>query len=281
MSISFFIRIVRESQLEVAIQRIFKRFLLILAGSGLLTNAMYVYGLGYYQGYVEAFGFEYAFFSIEWVNAIIWTYYASRELGANLIIIMGTYSHAVLVILPTVYLFARVWVSLTTENVISNVQATNTYILKNYRSKVRYVRFIDKYRFLFTYILKPLAWLFAKEQAFFAFLASYFFIFILCLLPIFVSIWVFLPSIGNQHGQLVVSKYLERKNGNICERSDNGWSPCVSIKTKHLKKYDQAVEEEVTGLIILKNGSYVGLYTESGAITMTLPKNFYYKNVQQ
>lgn len=275
------IRIVRESQLEVAVQRIFKRGLLILAGSGLLTNAMYVYGLGYYQGYVEAFGFEYAFFSIEWANAIVWTYYASRELGVNLIIVMGTYPHAVLVILPTVYLFARVWASLTTENAISDVQVTNANVLKNYKSKARYARFKAKYPFLSTYILKPLAWLFAKEQAFFAFLASYFFIFILCLLPLFVFIWVFLPSIGNQHGQLVVSEYLERKSGNICERSDNGWSPCVSIKTKHLKMYDQAIEEEVTGLIILKNGSYVGLYTESGAITMTLPQNFYYKNVQQ
>lgn len=267
--------------MEVVVQRIFKRVLLLLAGSGLLTNAMYVYGLGYYQGYVEAFGFEYAFFSIEWANAIVWTYYASRELGVNLIIVMGTYPHAVLVIFPTVYLFARVWASLTTENAPSDVQVTNANVLKNYRSKARYVRFKAKYSFLATYVLKPLAWLFAKEQAFFAFLASYFFIFILCLLPLFVSIWVFLPSIGNQHGQLVVSEYLERNSGNICERSDNGWSPCVSIKTKHLEMYDQVIEEEVTGLIILKNGSYVGLYTESGAITMTLPQNFYYKNVQQ
>ncbi|MBF4236949.1 hypothetical protein EAY82_20770, partial [Vibrio anguillarum] len=94
--------------MEVVVQRIFKRVLLIFAGSGLLTNAMYVYGLGYYQGYVEAFGFEYAFFAIDWANAIVWTYYASRELGVNLIIVMGTYPHAVLVIFPTVYLFARV-----------------------------------------------------------------------------------------------------------------------------------------------------------------------------
>ncbi|MCS0225702.1 hypothetical protein NDJ09_20545 [Vibrio alginolyticus] len=266
--------------MEVVVQRIFKRVLLIFAGSGLLTNAMYVYGLGYYQGYVEAFGFEYAFFSIDWANAIVWTYYASRELGVNLIIVMGTYPHAVLVIFPTVYLFARVWSSLTAETTTSNVQATNANGLKNYRSKVRYVRFKATHPFLFAYILKPLAWLFAKEQAFFAFLASYFFLFILCLLPLFVSIWVFLPSIGNQHGQLVVSEYLDGKNGKICERAENGWNPCVSIKTKHLKEYNPTIEEEVTGLIILKNGSYVGLYTESGSITMTLPQGFYYKNEQ-
>lgn len=268
--------------MEVTVQRIFKRVLLILAGSGLLTNAMYVYGLGYYQGYVEAFGFEYAFFSIEWANAIVWTYYASRELGVNLIIVMGTYPHAILIILPTVYLFARVWSSLTTENARSNVQVTNANVLKRYRSKARYVRFKSKNPFLCTYVLKPIALALRKGcRLSFAFLASYFFIFILCLLPLFVSIWVFLPSIGNQHGRLVVSEYLERKNGNICERSENGWSPCVSIKTKHLKKYDREIEEELTGLIVLKNGSYVGLYTESGAITMTLPENFYYKNVQQ
>ncbi|EHS7465981.1 hypothetical protein VCSRO70_3446 [Vibrio cholerae] len=267
--------------MELVVQRIFKRILLILAGSGMLTNALYVYGLGYYQGYVKAFGFEYAFFAIDWASAIIWTYYASRELGMNLIVLMGAYPYALFVIFPMVYLFARVWSSLAVETTTSEIKSPSGHILKNYRAKACYVGFRRNNPKLYAFTLRPLEWLFAKEQAFFAFLASYFFLFILCLLPSFMSIWVFLPSIGSQHGQFVVSEYLDRKNGNLCEKDKNGWNPCISIKTKHIKAYDPMIEKnEVTGLVILKNGTYIGLYTEDGAITMTLPVDFYYKNVR-
>ncbi|USD33723.1 MULTISPECIES: hypothetical protein [Vibrio] len=265
--------------MEIVVQRIFKRILLILAGSGLLTNAIYVYGLGYYQGYVEAFGFEYAFFAIDWSNAIVWAYYASRELGANLMVVMGRHPQALLVVLFFVFVFARIWAALSITPKSDNDKDIAPFRLKKFQRKARYIRLKRKHRLLFKYTSNVATWLFIKEQAVFAFLASYFFIFFLGLLPFFLSIWVFLPNIGSDHGRYVVNEILENKKGNLCKKLESGWNPCVSIKTKHVKPYDSSIEsEEVTGLIILKNGSYVGVYTENGAITMTLPSNFYYKN---
>lgn len=59
-----------ESTNRAALQRdlpgtlitILKKVLLIALGSGQLSNALFIYGLAYYQGYIEAFGFEYQLF---------------------------------------------------------------------------------------------------------------------------------------------------------------------------------------------------------------------------
>ena len=273
---------IKEIPLEQVLLKIFKRALLIVAGSGILTNAMYIYGLGYYQGYIEAFSFEYAFFSINWSDAIVWTYYASRELGANLIVSMGSHPFILLVSLPVVYIFARVWASLSTieEKTTSSLPGPNG--LKGYRRKRMFLILKRKYPKTYKCLYVPLAWLFAKEQAFFAFLASYFFLFFIGLLPLFVAMWVFLPTVGNHHGQTVVFDYMDRKKEKFCDVEENGWSPCITIKTEHLNTYEKNLKlKEVTGLLVLKNGKYVGIYTKTGSITMTLPKEFLYQNVRQ
>lgn len=267
--------------MDKALLQIFKRALLIVAGSGLLTNALYIYGLGFYQGYLEAFGFEYAFFSINWSDTIIWTYYASRELGANLIVSMNDSAPMLILSFPIVYIFARVWSSLSTIENKSSLSTTSVINFKNYYQKKRFILFKKNNPSLYRYLYIPMVWLFAKEQAIFAFLASYFFLFFLALLPLLIAMWVFLPNIGESHGKKVVNDYLDRKTKTLCDIDKNGWSPCITIKTDHLNNYDKKIKlKEVTGILIVKNGSYIGMHTKSGAITMTLPNTFFYQNIK-
>ena len=126
-----------------------------------------------------------------------------------------------------------------------------------------------------------MVWLFTKEQSLIAFFASYFFLFFITLLPLFISVWVFFPTFGKDYGQTIVESYLEDKKGCICDIGDKTWNPCISINLQHLKGYEgDIVPEKVKGLVIIKRGDYIGLYTKDGPLTLTLPKAFYYLNTK-
>ena len=62
---------------------IFKKIMLLVMSSSVVTSALSVHGLAYYQGYITAMGFPTALFPLEWNDAFMWTYHASRELGAS------------------------------------------------------------------------------------------------------------------------------------------------------------------------------------------------------
>ena len=61
-----------------------RKMIVLLVGSGIFLNASYIYGWGFYTGYLEQFGFEYSFFPIEWNKSNFWAYYASRALGISI-----------------------------------------------------------------------------------------------------------------------------------------------------------------------------------------------------
>lgn len=76
--------------MESTLHQILKKLLLVIIGSGLLTNALYILGLAYYEGYIVGLGFDYNLFPIDWNDALLWTYAASRELGISTIILWTT-----------------------------------------------------------------------------------------------------------------------------------------------------------------------------------------------
>jgi hypothetical protein len=49
-----------QSRLESALLELLKRFMLLVIGSSLLSNALYIYGLSYYEGFypVSTDGFK-------------------------------------------------------------------------------------------------------------------------------------------------------------------------------------------------------------------------------
>ena len=52
----------KNNAMESTLLKFLKKLLLIVIGSGLVTNALYIYGLAFYQGHIARVGFEYAFF---------------------------------------------------------------------------------------------------------------------------------------------------------------------------------------------------------------------------
>ena len=96
--------------MEDTILKLLKRFMLVVIGSGLLSNALYIHGLSYYEGYIDRFGFEYGFFPLPSSDVLFWTYSASRELGASSIIAITKLKLPIfLTILGAVYLLSRIW----------------------------------------------------------------------------------------------------------------------------------------------------------------------------
>lgn len=248
--------------------------MLLAIGSGLLGNALYIYGMGYYQGYVEALGFEYNLFPIEWKDTLLWTYAASRELGVSSIEMMNKFtSSALLVLLISVYLIARVWMQ------ISKIQPDNGQGKAKHTIKFKLAKRVytlrNNYIWIYRLIYVPFRWLLIKEQSFIAFAASYFFMVFLIFIPLFIIIWIYFPLFGVKHGELVAQKRLEYYEAFLCGDADDYWDQCLEINVSELKHYNGIIAPK--GRVLFKNGSLVAILTEEGPITLTMPKDYYFK----
>ena len=263
-----------SANLEIIFLKILKRLMLLAIGSGLLGNALYIYGLGYYQGYVEALGFEYNLFPIEWKDTLLWTYAASRELGVSSIELMNKFtSSALLILLLSVYLIARIWMQLSKiqpDDGQGKISGKVNFKLAKRIHKLR-LKHIWVYRFFYV----PFKWLLLKEQSFIAFTASYFFMVFLIFIPLFIIIWIYFPLFGVNHGELVAQKRLEYYEIYLCGNADDYWSQCLEINVSELKNYEGLTNP--IGRVLFKNGSLVAILTKEGPITLSMPKNYYYK----
>lgn len=241
--------------MEDSLLRVLKKFLLVVIGSGLLSNALYIHGLAYYEGYIDRLGFEYSFFPLPSTDVLFWTYYASRELGASSIVAITQFKLPILLItVISVYLLSRIWMESSKKKVNSQLKAPKKNNIKLFK---KIYRFKVKHKLIFYSVYIPIRWLILKEQSLIAFFASYFFLVFLLFLPVFLFIWVYFPMIGFEHGKSVAESRIEFYKGNLCGDRNDYWSECVTFKTKHLKSYNSP--DQVIGRLILKKGNFVGV----------------------
>jgi len=135
--------------------------------------------------------------------------------------------------------------------------------------------FRNKHKCVFYVVYVPLRWLILKEQSLMAFAASYFFLVFLFFIPIFLIIWVYFPMVGIEHGKSVAESRIENYKENLCENKEYYWSKCVELSTAHIKAYKTPAL--VKGILILRRGNLLGVFTENGPVTMSMPNNYYYK----
>ncbi len=263
-----------SQKVEAVFLKILKRVMLFAMGSGLLTNALYIYGIAYYQGYIERLGFEYTLFPIDWDGALIWTYIASQQLGISTISLWTTLSEkVVLVLLGAFYLLARVWMYLSKEN--NTVNSDSIHKVRRYKLAKKIVYFKNKLPWLFKITYVPIKWLLITEQSLIAFSASYFFMLVLLFIPIFIFIWVYFPLIGLSHGQNIANYKLEEYEKFLCGNSEEYWSECITVPIRNSSS--NKIIKEVEGRLIVKNKDLIGILTKEAPVTTTMPKYFYHK----
>ena len=260
-----------SSTLENSFLKIFKRLILITIGSGLISNALYIYGLGYYEGFIKRLGFQYELFPIQWNEALLWTYAASRELGLKTIYELDNVTGLVIITLVFgIYIIARLWMEISN---IETKQKNKSNKKINYKIAKKIYYFREKHIWLFRFIYIPLRWVLLKEQSFIAFMASYFFIVFIVFIPIFIIIWVYFPLIGLSHGENVASKRLDYYENNLCGGDNDYWSTCLSV----IPDENLVSNKEITGRLLFKNNNLLGILTDLGPVTVTMPKIFFHK----
>lgn len=258
--------------MEDTILRLLKRFMLVVIGSGLLGNALYIHGLAYYEGYIDRFGFEYGFFPLPSSDVLFWTYSASRELGASSIVAITKFKLPLLLtFLSSVYLLSRIWMESSNQSKRSFKPAPKKHNIKLYK---KIYKFRENHKIVFYTTYVPLRWLILKEQSLIAFVASYFSLIVIFFIPIFLIIWVYFPMIGIEHGKSVAESRIEYYKENLCGDRYDYWSDCIDFSAKHIDSYDSP--DIISGRLILKTGKFLGVFTENGPVTMSLSNDFYH-----
>lgn len=257
--------------MELTLHQILKKLLLVIIGSGLLSNALYILGLAYYEGYIEGMGFDYNLFPIDWNDSLLWTYSASRELGVSTINIWTTLTgSAILVILITVYALARIWMSLSESSKNEKNQEP--------RKTRRLTKILVRSKRAYPKIFKVLYPLLITEQALWAFVASYFFLIVIFFLPILIFIWVYFPMIGVNFGRDVANKRLTEYKITLCGNRANYWNQCIKLPTEQIK--DTTLPKTIEGRLILKNDELIGVLTATGPITISMPSTYYHQTTE-
>lgn len=245
--------------------------MLVVIGSGLLSNALYIYGLAYYEGYIDRFGFEYGFFPLPSSDVLFWTYSASRELGASSIVAIAEFKLPILLtILASVYLLSRIWMASSSQSKKASKLSPKKYNIKLYK---KIYQFREKYKIIFYVFYVPLRWLILKEQSLMAFVASYFSLIVLFFVPIFLFIWAYFPMIGLEHGKNVAESSIEYSKENLCGDESDYWSGCINISTMHIEFYE--TPKNISGRLILRSGNLLGIFTKDGPITISMPGSYY------
>lgn len=208
----------------------------------LVLNAIYIYGLSFYQGYIEELGFEYALFPIEWSDTSFWSYQASWYFGIEIVESWGLSPLLVSLCILAIYLCVY-------------------YLVKGAFRALKSELLIPKSGLANFFLQVNLSLLFQ-----FAIIS-------------FLFIWIFLPINAHEHGQKVAkNKWTEKKrDSSLCAVSIDAKEPCISIKAPpSINDYNES--KEIKGLLMFKREEYIGIYTEDGAVTMTMPKDYLLRN---
>lgn len=258
--------------MEDTILKLLKRFMLVVIGSGLLSNALYIYGLAYYEGYIDRLGFEYGFFPLLSSDVLFWTYSASRELGVSSIVVISKFRlPLILSLLGSVYLLSRIWMESENQSKKIARRAPKKHNIKLYK---KIYGFRERHKILFYAIYVPLRWLILREQSLMAFVASYFSLIVLFFVPVFLFIWVYFPIVGIEHGKSVAESRIDYYKDNLCGGENDYWSDCIKLSTAHIELFEKS--KVIEGRLILRNGDLLGIFTKNGPLTMSMPKSYYH-----
>lgn len=264
----------KDLAFENTVQKILKKLLLVVIGSGLITNTLYIYGLAYYEGYIESLGFEYNLFPVKWEETLIWAYFASREIGASTVSFWAKITGPViLLIFVVIYFVARMWMSISDHDPRRNRRRNKSTFVARILVRVR-----GRYPKAFGVAYPPVRWFLVMEQSVWAFFASYFALIALLFVPLFIFIWVYFPLIGLRHGEGIGIKRFELYQEELCGGERDYWNKCLTMSTEHLK--DKGLPNTVYGRILAKNGTLIGLITEEGPVIMTMPPLFYQNTIK-
>ncbi len=255
---------------ESVVQQIFKKTLLVILGSGLVGNALYIYGLAYYEGYIKALGLDVLLFPIEWSEARLWTYFASRELGVSTVNVWMKFTSSFMpAVMIAAYVVVRLWIAL-------NGPAKK---VRPKLSRVKRLRKLVAFGRKWPVVYKVTKWLMIKEQAFWGFIASYFALVFMVFVPLFLLVWVLFPAVGVSHGKYVGKSLMSFYEKNLCGDESDYWNRCVPIRTAHLE--DESLPEKINVRIIAASGDLYGLMTKDGPVVMTKPPVIYYLNAKR
>lgn len=251
-----------ENNLNQAI----KKILLVVLGSGVLVNALYLFGVSYYEGLIKSLGFELLMFPIEWSEGRLWTYMASREIGVSTVSIWielaGPY---IPLIMAVCYFTVRVWLKAKKRPKVKKGGPTG--------GRKKFLQFIARWKKKYPTCFSILLWFVRTEDAFWAFIAAYSLMICVFFIPMFLIVWSFYPSFGLVYGEKVGERIRMRYDKELCGENNEYWSSCFSFPTKHIDQ--KGLPEQVLGRLVFKKDRIIGVYTKNGPITMTLPEDFY------
>lgn len=286
----------------------FKLIIVWLFGAGILSNAIYIFGLGYYQGYLKGMGFIYDLFPLTGNEAFMWAYSASRRFAADII----ENFKPEYIIFSNIGIFSIIWVILTFLNF-----EENKYILKNHffyekfnilNIKVgqlfkKYIRLsiflsfkkkierakcylrdsfiysILKFPFMIVYFFFSFFWfilkfLFVNEKSLKAAIISYILLVIFIFIPIVSIFWWFFPYAGVLYGEKTADKVIEvfHERKDLCQPKDSKWEKCIIIKDE---------KELIKGLLIARVENRLAVMTKNGPLTISEPSKykFYTKQI--
>lgn len=273
---------------EDLVGKIFKRILVVVLGSGVLVNALYLFGNSYYEGLVKSLGFDVLMFPIGWSDGMLWMYIASQEIGIGIFNIWVESMGAYVVLLGAVcYISVRIWLE-TKRQSKEEMGVPRWLHSKLLRLGEVTGRFFGKFSSVFEkycpglssvvaeiykITVSILSWFFKAEEAFFAFIAAYSLVIFLFFIPLFLFAWSFYPMIGFSYGENIGERLRKKYEKELCGKNSEYWSSCLSFPTKHIDQ--KGLPEQVLGRLILKEDRVIGVYTKNGPITMTLPDDFY------
>ncbi|WP_419239067.1 hypothetical protein ACN08P_22850 [Photobacterium leiognathi subsp. mandapamensis] len=217
-----------------------KAVLLAIFGTGLFAKAIQLYGLGYYEGFIEGHGFEYYLFPIDWDDTALWAYFASQDLGTKFLGTLGISPLQFIII--AIVLFFSVLFGLYYPRYSDDIKTEETGSEKSLKNNL-FISMIGSYAVMVA------VWLFS----------------------LFILIWVFLPSVAFEHGETVAQKQMGNYK-QLCVKDNPYWNnKCISVSVNGV---------EYTGIIIVRNDDRVGLLTQKGALTFTLEEKFSYFNLK-
>ncbi|WP_139139768.1 hypothetical protein [Pseudomonas sp. NBRC 111139] len=251
---------------EKILNQVLKKVLVVVLGSGVLVNALYLFGMSYYEGFIKALGFELLMFPIAWSDGRLWTYIASREIGLSAVSVWveltGPY---VLLLMAVCYATTRIWLKAKKRSTINAGNPTGRR--RKFLKSVAYQK--KKHPIIFAKLL----WFVRTDDAFWAFISAYSIIIFVFFIPLFLIVWSFYPSFGFAYGEKVGERVRKSFESALCGENGEYWSSCFVFSTKHIDQ--EGLPGQVLGRLVFKKDRTIGLYTKNGPVTLTLPEDFY------
>ncbi|MGE8047140.1 hypothetical protein ACQKPT_02375 [Pseudomonas monteilii] len=251
---------------EKLLNQVFKKILVVVLGSGVLVNALYLFGISYYEGFIKALGFEVLMFPIEWNDGRLWTYIASREIGLSTVSIWFELAGPYIPLLMVVcYVTTRIWIKARKRATIKKGNPTG-------RPR-KFIKLIANLKKKYPAFFAIILWFVRGEDAFWAFVAAYSIMIFILFIPFFIITWSFYPSFGLAYGEKVGEKIRKRYDAQLCGGSGEYWSSCLTFPTKHIDQKE--LPKQVSGRLVFRKDKVIGVYTKNGPVTMTLAEDFY------